>query len=383
MTNYWHVLKIICATLTILIVGNLLTTAQNLPIQAPQLQSINSQAESEGQTVDLGVFIGEVLKQSDQGSSASSNVVPIESNSTLSVNKNNSNSYLDSLFESIIEPKLNQPPTLVNYAPSTDLNNAEPLNYLPSTLNLAAQLAPGGKILNQGVTWRVFSTSPNYENSFELIETSEQATPEFQLNPGKYIVSASYGLATKISEISIPLQSQQQTLILDAGGLKLTAIVDQDDSIPNGKVEFDIYSMEYDDQGERILIAKDIQQGQVISLNTDTYHIVSRYGEANAVVNADIQIQPGKLIEAKMLHSAAEITLKLVNEPAGEALIGTNWSVRSGEGEVIAEGNGAFPSHILATGEYEVEAEHRGKNFTKYFTVEAGNNRVVEVIRVN
>ena len=81
----------------------------------------------------------------------------------------------------------------------------------------------------------------------------------------------------------------------------------------------------------------------------------------------DVQIQPGKLIEVQMLHSAAEITLKLVNEALGEALIGTTWSVFSEDGEIVAEGNGAFPSHVLATGEYEVIAEHRGKNFTKKF----------------
>ena len=364
--------------------GNLFTSAQNISTQAQLLQSNNTQAETKRQAFDWKEFIDEKLRQSDQRLSTFNNNAPIERNTSQSVNIKDSKSYLVSFFKNNSEIESSQPQTLINYAPSTDFyTNTDPLNYLPSTLNLAAQLTPGGKNLTHGVTWRVFSTSPNFTENLKLIETSEQATPEFQLNTGNYIVSASYGLATKISEISIPLQNQQQTLVLDAGGLKLTAIVDQDDSIPVGKVEFDIYSMEYDDQGERILIAKNIQQGQMIRLNADTYHIVSRYGEANAVVSADIQIQPGKLIEAKMLHSAAEITLKLVNEPEGEALIGTNWSVRSREGDVIAEGNGAFPSHILATGEYEVEAEHRGKNFTKNFKVDAGNNRVVEVVRVN
>ena len=165
--------------------------------------------------------------------------------------------------------------------------------------------------------------------------------------------------------------------------MKLSALVDQSVLLPNEKVEFDIYSMDYNSQGERIVIAKGIKQDQIVRLNADTYHIVSHYGKANAVVSADVQIQPGKLIEVQMLHSAAEITLKLVNEALGEALIGTTWSVFSEDGEIVAEGNGAFPSHVLATGEYEVVAEHRGKNFKKIFKVEAGIDRVVEVMRVN
>ena len=57
------------------------------------------------------------------------------------------------------------------------------------------------------------------------------------------------------------------------------------------------------------------------------YHIVSNYGDTNAVVRSDIRVQAGKLTDATVNHRAALITLKLVNERGGEALANTGWSV--------------------------------------------------------
>ena len=355
MFNYRRTLKIICTTSLLFISGSSLATAQDGSNQAQQQQSINHQ-DDQSQLKDLGEFIEQILKERNQRSSSPVNYATTESStvndpSSQFVDQTNSNENLETIFENSNESELQQPATLVNFAPSGEnISDANPTNTLPSILNLTAQLTPTSKKLTHGLTWRIFSQLPNLTGDFELIEISKQAAPQFQLIPGKYIVSATYGFATTVSEIFVSQRNQQHTIVLDAGGLKLEATVEQNESLPNGKVLFDIYSMDYNDQGERRVIAKNIPQGQIISLNADTYHIVSRYGKANAVVSADIQILSGKLIEAKMLHSAAEITLKLVNEPEGDALIGTNWTIRSEKGEIIASGNGAYPSHILATG---------------------------------
>jgi len=91
-------------------------------------------------------------------------------------------------------------------------------------------------------------------------------------------------------------------------------------------------------------------------------------------------VEPGKLTDATINHSAAKITLKLVNQPGGEALANTQWNILTPAGDIVKESAGALPSHILAPGSYTVLARHQGKNYTRDFDVEAGEPMQVEVV---
>jgi hypothetical protein len=72
--------------------------------------------------------------------------------------------------------------------------------------------------------------------------------------------------------------------------------------------------------------------------------------------------------------------LKLVPAHGGEALANTSWSVITPEGDRIVESVGAFPSVVLAAGNYTAIASHQGSNYRRDFKVEAGLDRDVEVI---
>ena len=60
--------------------------------------------------------------------------------------------------------------------------------------------------------------------------------------------------------------------------------------------------------------------GDLVVVPEGAYHIVSNYGDTNAVVRSDIRVQAGKLTDVTVNHRAALITLKLVSEHGGEAL---------------------------------------------------------------
>lgn len=100
-----------------------------------------------------------------------------------------------------------------------------------------------------------------------------------------------------------------------------------------------------------------------------TYHIVSNYGDSNAVVRSDIRVQPGKLTDITVTHRAAVITLKLVSDRGGEALANTNWTVLTPGGDVIKETVGAFPRVVLAEGDYRAIARNEGRTFEREFKV--------------
>ena len=74
------------------------------------------------------------------------------------------------------------------------------------------------------------------------------------------------------------------------------------------------------------------------------------------------------------------LTLKLVNKPGGEALANTTFTVLTPGGDVIRELMGAFPSLVLAEGEYAVIARHDGKTYQSTFEVQTGMDRDVEVV---
>src|SRR4029077_1327610 len=90
---------------------------------------------------------------------------------------------------------------------------------------------------------------------------------------------------------------------------------------------------------------------------------------SNSIVNADIRVMSGKRIDVTIRHHCPTLTLKLVNKPGAEALANTTFTVLTPGGDVIRELVGAFPSLVLAEGEYVVIARHDSKVYQSTFQV--------------
>lgn len=246
-------------------------------------------------------------------------------------------------------------------------------------LYLSARLLPDGPEIDRGITWRIYSETIGPTGRLALIATATGGVAEFDLDPGTYLVHTSYGHAGSTKRLVVTRSTHDETIVLNAGGLKLNAVVAKTIPLTGANLRFDIYEMDFDERGERRLVARNIRAGAVARLNVGTYHVVSRYGAVNAVVRADIRVEPGKLTEATIYHDAARVTLKLVNESGGEALANTAWSVLTPGGDAVVDGTGAFPSYVLAAGSYIVIARHMEKIFTHEFEVNGGLDREVEV----
>ena len=79
-------------------------------------------------------------------------------------------------------------------------------------------------------------------------------------------------------------------------------------------------------------------------------------------------------------HRAATVTLKLVNKLGGDAYAGTNFSVLTPGGDTIRDLVGAFPSLILAEGDYILIARNGGRVFTEEFKVRSGFDQDIEIL---
>jgi hypothetical protein len=128
------------------------------------------------------------------------------------------------------------------------------------------------------------------------------------------------------------------------------------------------------------LVKANAKAGELIRLPEGTYHVVSTFGESNAIMRADLKVDSGKITQATLHHRAATVTLKLVGAPGGEAFAGTAFSVLTPGGDVIREAIGAFPSLTLAEGDYVLIARQEGQVYTREFKVESGIDRDVEVL---
>ena len=230
--------------------------------------------------------------------------------------------------------------------------------------------------------WRVFQQNAEQPNGkSKLINTYRTPSPVLRAPPGDYVVNAAFGRANVTRKISLAANIPPNTterFVLNAGGMRVAAKV-AETAAPAASITYSIYS-DRDQAGERQLIIAGVKPGLIIRLNAGIYHIVSTVGDANAVVESDVTVEAGKLTEANVTHPAAKATFKLVSRPGGEALAGTQWTIKTEQGLVVKESTGALPTHVLAPGTYTAIARLQGKTVQRAFTITDGQSTQVEVI---
>lgn len=270
-------------------------------------------------------------------------------------------------------------PGLNQYAP-TESDAASAIKG--RNVRLEAALTENGDPLKYGLSWRIFHPIPGPDGKLPLLATSEGGAAQFEFEPGDYFIHVAFGRAGVAKKLTVPKNGpiETQRLVLDAGGLVLNAVSGIDARIPANQLRFNIYKAGEDIDGEQQLVVEDVKPNTIVRLNVGTYHIVSEYGSVNAVIRSDIRVEPGKLTEAVIQHRAAQLTLKLVAEAGGEAIADTAWSILTSGGDVVSESVGAFPTIVLAEGEYTAIARNKGKVYQRDFTVMAGRNSDVEVM---
>ena len=74
-----------------------------------------------------------------------------------------------------------------------------------------------------------------------MVASAHGGTAVFQLEPGSYLVHASYGRAGATKRITVGKDAKRESLVLDAGGLKLDAVLSGGVRIPPEKLRFSIY----------------------------------------------------------------------------------------------------------------------------------------------
>jgi hypothetical protein len=248
-------------------------------------------------------------------------------------------------------------------------------------VSLSAVLTEDGQAIDQGMVWHIFRDRAGADGKLPLVRQLRDAAPSLKLEPGDYMINAAFGRATLTRKITVTAgQPVAEKFNLNAGGLRLKALLANGEAVPDRAVTYDILNEERDQSGQRIKVITGAKPGLIIRLNAGVYQVVSTYGDANARVRAEVSVEPGKLSEVALSHTGTKVTFKLVGREGGEALADVSWSVVDTKAEIVKETVGAVPTHILAAGRYAVLAKHQGKTYRAEFTAKPGEQAVVEVV---
>ncbi|MGV3651477.1 MAG: SPOR domain-containing protein [Devosia sp.] len=268
------------------------------------------------------------------------------------------------------------PASLRNALTATDAARAVATTL--QDVKLSAMITDGGTRINDGLIWRVFETRTNQQGELQLAGSSYDPEGTFKLAPGNYVVHVAYGRAQASEPLEVGGENTEKAIILDAGAMRLNAAISGDVPIPINLLRFDIFNE--NDETARGIVAQNLSPNDVVTLNAGTYHVVSHFGDVNAVVRADLRVEPGQLTDATLYHQAAQVSFKLVTQAGGEAIADIDWTIKTEEGETIFSAIGAFPTTVLAEGDYLVLAKRGEQVFNRQFQVQPGQAREVEVL---
>ena len=281
-----------------------------------------------------------------------------------------------------------RPPALKGAVPERGPNNttviprssADARPGVPAT-TLVALLTDDGQSIDLGLVWRVYGVKPAADGKPVLVSEHRDGAPQLRLDPGEYLVNVGYGRAFLTRRIVVTGgKAESHRFVLNAGGLRAVAMLAGGVPAPDKTVAIDIYSDERDQLGQRVKVAGGVRPGTIVRLNAGIYQLVSTYGDANAIVRADVTVESGKLTEASLSHASGRATFKLVARAGGEAIADVHWDIANSLGETVKESAGALPTHILAAGTYSVVAKRAGRSFRREFSLAAGDTAEVELI---
>lgn len=245
-------------------------------------------------------------------------------------------------------------------------------------VTLTAQITENGMNIPDGLVWRVFDTRTDTSGELVLAAKSEDATARLELVPGEYVVHVAYGRAQASDTLEVTEGDNNKSIVLDAGAMRLNAAVTGDVSIPINLLRFDVFTA--GNESDRTLVAQNLAANDIVTLNAGTYHVVSYFGDINAVVRADLRVEPGQMTEATLYHRAAQVTFKLVTETGGEAIADVEWTVKTAGGASVYSNIGAFPATVLAEGDYLVLAKRGETVYNREFEVRPGPGHEIEVL---
>lgn len=247
----------------------------------------------------------------------------------------------------------------------------------PQPVILSARMLENGPIITDGIVWRIYNSRPDETGELSLVAKSDDATASFAIPPGEYILHMAYGVAQTSDTLYVEPGPNSRTMTFEIGALQLTSQISGNFDIDPSLLTFDVYE---DTPNGRLNVVQGLNPNELVHLNAGVYSIVSKFGNINAEARSELRVDAGQITEATLYQRAADIHLRLVSELGGEAIADVDWKVTDASGTQLYTSTGAFPSLVLAEGEYIVIAKLGDRVFKKNFSVSPTSQQSVEIL---
>ena len=245
-------------------------------------------------------------------------------------------------------------------------------------LKLAAKASAGGQFLDDAVFF-VYAEIPNAPP--REIARSKLSRAEFDLPAGRYRIAAQWGLARVERQVTIKAGVvDDETLVLDAGVVKMTSVLAGSDKPLDRSIVYKIYALSGDQGASTQSIATLAKAQPTLYLKSGKYRIESQYGWHNAKQSREVDVAAGQVTELVFEQRASEVQFKLVLAPGKPAPGRVKWTVKYASGGTVLISQDDAPSLILQAGSYQVVAQYNNKTYSRAFEANPNEVNVIELV---
>jgi len=245
------------------------------------------------------------------------------------------------------------------------------------TLKVSAALNEGAAALPSGLSWAVLG-DPDSEGKRPQIAYSYDAQPTFTLPAGSYLVRVKKGNSTVGEQIEVKAgELTTRQIVMGSGVVAAKAVMSAGVEPHSGSGLSWAVLGDADAEGKRPQIAYSYDAAPRFTLPAGSYTVTVKRGSATA--SADVEVAPGKTVEATLNFNASVLKATAVLTEGGEAHTGSglSWAVlgqpnAEGKRPQVAYSYDGQPTFSLPVGSYLLTVKRGNASAQQEVEVVAG-----------
>jgi hypothetical protein len=242
-------------------------------------------------------------------------------------------------------------------------------------LRLSAHAESGDPPIS-GVRFAVYDADKD-----KLLLKTRLDEQELTLPAGAYRMTVDLGLVHEERKLEVKAgQNHTETLVLNAGWLKLSAVTSGDKRPMTQDIRYKIFDLSAKGAASNQALTTITTPATTIFLKRGKYRVESQYGSHNARLVHDVNVTAGNVSDVKCEYRVSSIKLKLVAKPGAEPVEKVKWTLKYADGGTVLISQDAAPDLILQTGRYQVMAQHNAKTYSRTFEAVANREHIIELI---
>jgi Ca-activated chloride channel family protein len=251
-------------------------------------------------------------------------------------------------------------------------------------MTLVGYYKEGGDRLKERTRWNLYAVGADADGKRRLLDYTNAADPTYTLPAGAYQVELQSGLVLAAMTVDLkPGDVLEKRVFLNAGQVRLRAVLKEGGLSIQKSIHWYLTANTPDAKGEYETIGHNSSPSPTFTLGAGRHRFVVTVGSASKAF--EVNIEPDRLIEKSISLDAGQVKMTAVDKASGEPLTKVRWTVTrpeknaKGTYDQITYSSYHTPIFTLNAGRYRVVVEHGGAQNISMITVNAGENKEIQV----